>query len=124
MAYKPQSVQLKYLPKPGSTKQRPLGIPFFEDKLSKRDWCGYSNLDFPLKVLFNLPESLLTYLLRARVVENPKYLFYLYDRILFIDTVSKKSLERSWISFHCCREISYSKISDKITFLFEIPVFF
>ena len=83
-----------------------------------------SVVNFPLKVSFNLPESLLTYLSRSRVVENPRYLFYLYDRILLIDTVRKKTLERSGISFHCCREITYPKISDKITFLFEIPVFF
>jgi group II intron reverse transcriptase/maturase len=33
MAYKPQPVRRRYIAKPGSTKQRPLGIPCFEDKL-------------------------------------------------------------------------------------------
>lgn len=33
MAYIPQAVRRTYIPKPGSTKHRPLGIPCFEDKL-------------------------------------------------------------------------------------------
>jgi len=33
MAYIPQAVRRKYIPKPGSDKQRPLGIPTLEDKL-------------------------------------------------------------------------------------------
>ena len=33
MAYIPQPVRRKFIPKPGSSKQRPLGIPCFEDKL-------------------------------------------------------------------------------------------
>lgn len=32
-AYKPQSVKRVYIPKPGTDKKRPLGIPAYEDKL-------------------------------------------------------------------------------------------
>ena len=33
MSYKPKAVRRTYIPKPGSDKKRPLGIPAFEDKI-------------------------------------------------------------------------------------------
>ena len=33
MSYKPKAVKRVYIPKPGSDKKRPLGIPAFEDKI-------------------------------------------------------------------------------------------
>jgi RNA-directed DNA polymerase len=33
LGYRPRAVRRRYIPKPGSSKQRPLGIPTLEDKL-------------------------------------------------------------------------------------------
>ena len=40
MGYRPQPARRTYIPKPGSDKERPLGIPCFEDKLVQRSMKG------------------------------------------------------------------------------------
>jgi retron-type reverse transcriptase len=54
MAYLPQAVRRKYIAKPGSAKQRPLGIPCLEDKAELRRLSAQTKL-IPKGVLKRVP---------------------------------------------------------------------
>lgn len=44
MAYKPKAVKRIYIPKPGTNKTRPLGIPAFEDKIVQHNFAQILNV--------------------------------------------------------------------------------